>query len=377
MSAGSGRRTHATAALRVCLVAPARKAGGHAVQAADLATWLRATGCVEPVLVATDAPLPWLLGLLDRVPGVRTVVRHALLARTLVRVARGCDVIHVFAPAYTAFLLSAGLAVLAGRRVRRPVIVNYHSGEAPDHVARSPRTVRWVLRRATLLVVPSDFLARVFARHGYAARVIRNGVDASRFRWRARSAPYHRLLCTRHFERHYDVGTALRAFARIHAERPDARLTLVGGGSEEAKLRRLRDELALGDAVTFAGRAPAGEIHRYYDEHDIYLNSSIVDNQPLSILEAMAAGMVVVTTAAGGITDLVHDGRTGRLAAPGSPDALAQAAMAVMGDETGFGALARAAREVTAQHEPAAVAAAWVTAYRDVAAGNGGGARRA
>ncbi len=354
--------------LRVCLVAPSgRKPGGQSVQAANLVGWLRASGRVETVCVATDLALPGILRPLDRLPGVRTAVRHALLAWVLVRTARRCDVIHVFAAGYWSFLLSAGIAVAAGRIVGRPVIVNYHSGEAPDHLARWPRSVRWVLQRAALLVVPSDFLARVFAQYGYTARVIRNGVDAARFLWRARGAPYRRLLCTRHFEQNYDVGTALRAFARIRRQRPDARLTLVGGGSEEARLRQLRDELGLGDAVMFAGRAAPGEIHRYYDEHDVYLNSSIVDNQPLSILEAMAAGLVVVTTAAGGITDLIEDGRTGRLAPPGSAEALADAAVAVMEDEAGFGALARAAREQTALHDPRRVAGAWAAAYREVA----------
>lgn len=358
----------ATAVIRVCLVAPSgRKPGGHAVQAANLITWFQAAGTVDTVLVATDAPLPGILRRLDGVPGVRTVVRHALLARTLVRIAPTCDLIHVFAAAYWSFLLSAGIAVAAGRMVRRPVIVNYHSGEAPDHLARWRSSVRWVLRRAALLVVPSEFLARIFQRHGYVARVIRNGVDPSRFRWRARNSPYRRLLCTRDFERHYDVGTALRAFARIHQQRPDARLTLVGGGSEAPKLRRLCDELGLGHAVTFAGRAPPREIHRYYDEHDVYLNSSIVDNQPLSILEAMAAGLVVVTTAAGGISDLVADGRTGRLVPPGSADDLAQAAVAVMDDEARFSALTRAARDVTASHEPRRIVDAWVALYQEVA----------
>jgi len=352
--------------LRVCLVAPGRGPGGQAVQAAELASWLRATGAVEPVLVATDRALPGVLRPIDRIPFVRTVVRHLLLGPTLVRVARTCDLIHVFAPAYWAFLLSAGLAVVAGRRARRPVIVNYHSGEAPDHLRRSPRTIRWVLRRAAMLVVPSEFLATAFARHGHRARVIRNGVDPARFRWRSRPGPYRRFLCTRHFERHYDVGTALRAFSRIHRERPDARLTLVGAGTEEAELRRLRDALALGDAVTFAGPAQPREIQRYYDDHDVYLNSSVVDNQPLSILEAMSAGLVVVTTAAGGITDLVADGRTGRLAEPRSADGLARAAVAVMDDPARFAALAGAARDVTTLHHPAAVAAAWVAAYRDV-----------
>ena len=351
--------------MRVCLVAPGRGPGGQAVQAAELAAWLRATGCVEPVPVATDRALPRWLGALERVPFLRTALRHVLLGRTLVRVARSCDVIHVFAPAYWSFLLSAGIAVIAGRRARRPVIVNYHSGEAPDHLRRAPRAIRWVLRRAALLVVPSEFLARTFARHGYHARVIRNGVDPARFPWRARTGPYRRFLCTRHCERHYDVGTALRAFSRIQRARPDARLTLVGAGTEERALRRLRDALALGDAVTFAGRAQPGEIQRYYDAHDVFLNSSVVDNQPLSILEAMAAGLVVVTTAAGGITDLVDDGRTGRLAAPGAADELASAAVAVMDDPQRFAALTTAARTVTARHHPASVAAEWLRAYRD------------
>jgi glycosyltransferase involved in cell wall biosynthesis len=363
--------------IHVCLVAPsARQFGGQAVQAADLSTWLRRTGEVDVHLVATDARLPGPLRPLESVRGMRTVVRHALLFPAMVRVARRCDVVHVFAAAYWSFLLSAGLGTVAGILARRPVIVNYHSGEADDHLARWRRSIRWVLRRAACVVVPSDFLAEVFGTHGYAVQVIPNGISLDRFTWRERSAPYRRILSTRSFERHYDVQTALRAFARIRAVHPDARLSLVGGGSEETALRQLAGDLRVADAVTFVGRVTHASIHEWYENHDLYLNSSQVDNQPLSILEAMAAGMVVVTTAAGGIPNLVTDRLSGRLVAPGSAEALARAALDVMDDESSFPTLARAAADAAARHDPHRVAAQWVTTYRAVAVRNGHRGRR-
>jgi glycosyltransferase involved in cell wall biosynthesis len=363
--------------IRVCLVAPsARQFGGQAVQAADLGTWLQSTGEVDVQLVPTDARLPGPLRVLESVRGVRTVVRHALLVPAMVRVARGCDVVHVFAAAYWSFLLSAGLGAVAGVLARRPVIVNYHSGEADDHLARWRRSIRWVLRRAACVIVPSDFLAEVFGAHGYDVQVIPNGISLDRFKWRARSAPYRRILSTRSFERHYNVQTALRAFARILAVHPDARLSLVGGGSEEAELRQLAGDLRVADAVTFVGRVTHAKIHEWYESHDLYLNSSQVDNQPLSILEAMAAGMVVITTAAGGIPNLVKDRLSGRLVAPGSAEALARAALDVMDDEVSFSAMARAAAEAAARHDPQRVATAWITTYRAVAAHGGRGRRR-
>ena len=103
----------------------------------------------------------------------------------------------------------------------------------------------------------------------------------------------------------------LRAFAKVRTAVPDATLVVAGYGSEELALRRLAAELGIADAVRFAGRVEPSNVPAFFDAADIFLNASVLDNQPVSILEAFAAGTPVITTGAGDIPTMVSHGETG------------------------------------------------------------------
>src|SRR5439155_14407261 len=98
---------------------------------------------------------------------------------------------------------------------------------------------------------------------------------------------------------------------------------------------------------------------------DVYLNPALVDNQPLSVLEAMAAGLFVVSTEVGDVRHLIGDGRAGASVPAGSPAAMAAAASRVMHDPRRFDAATRAARAALAEHSPVQVSRRWVSCYRD------------
>jgi hypothetical protein len=262
--------------------------------------------------------------------------------------------------------MTAGVAVALGRLLRRPVIVNYHAGEAAEHLRRHPGIVRWVLRHAQRLVVPSAYLVEVFEGRGYATAKIPNAIDLDGFPPRPRRAPFLRFLCTRSLEPGYDIATAIRAFGLILSAEPRAVLTIVGGGSEAEALRRLVRELNLEDRVRLVGSVPHREIARFYRAADVYLNPAVIDNQPLSVLEAMAAGLFVVSTEVGDLRDLIGEGRGGVLVAPGSPAAMAAAAGRVIHDGPRFAAATEAARAALLEHAPTRVARRWVACYRDV-----------
>jgi glycosyltransferase involved in cell wall biosynthesis len=121
------------------------------------------------------------------------------------------------------------------------------------------------------------------------------------------------MLSTRNFEPLYNVACVVRAFALVQAQYPDAALTLVGSGSQRDALERLAAELKLRH-VTFAGRVPPSEIHRYYAAADIYIQTPTIDNMPLSVLEAFASGLPVVSTRVGGVPAMLTDGVHGLLA---------------------------------------------------------------
>ncbi len=117
----------------------------------------------------------------------------------------------------------------------------------------------------------------------------------------------------------------LDAFAQTRRVFPEAVLWIVGTGPEESRLRRLA-----GAGVTFLGyRADVPHLLR---QADLFVLSSHWEGMPLSILEAMAAGLPVVATAVGGVPEIVHDGITGRLVPPDNPQALAEGLIACLRD---------------------------------------------
>jgi glycosyltransferase involved in cell wall biosynthesis len=242
--------------------------------------------------------------------------------------------------------------------------MNYRSGEAPDHLARSA-IARTTLRSVDRNAVPSAFLHDVFAGFGIQSDIIPNIVDLDRFAFRVRNPITPRILSTRNFEDLYNVACTVRAFHLIQQRYPDASLTLVGGGSQEEMIRSLAASLGLRN-VTFAGRVPPEEIWRYYADADIYLQTPNIDNMPSSVLEAFASGCVVVSTNAGGVPRILSDGVHGLLVRCDDPADAAAAVVRVLEEPDLAGRLATAARESCEQYRWERVRARWLSLYRSV-----------
>jgi glycosyltransferase involved in cell wall biosynthesis len=295
----------------------------------------------------------------------RTLPTFFLYCKQLLSAIRRCDIVHVFSASYFSFLLSPTPAIYFGHHLRKPVILNYHSGEAEDHLIRWPSAVR-TLRLADRLVVPSNYLEHVFKRFGLQARVVHNAVDLSTFKFRNRANPKPKFLVNRSFEAHYNVACVLRAFALIQQRLPDAVLTVAGDGPQREYLQRLASDLGLRN-IRFIGRVQPEHMPNTYDEHDVWLNGSEVDNMPMSILEAYACGLAVVTTNAGGIPYIVEDQRTGRLVERGDFTALAEKALEVVGHPELFEELTRHGRNECEKYTWDAVKQSWITVYSGLA----------
>jgi hypothetical protein len=178
--------------------------GGQAIQASRMLKLFRADGRVDVRFVAHDPPLgPF--AFLHRVKYVRTLARQAAYVLLLLREIPKADVVHSFSASYWSFLLSQTPPLLLGQLFRKPVIVNYRSGEALDHLTHWRSAVP-LLKRATAIAVSSGYLASVFAKFGFESVAIPNVIDLSRFTWRLRSPVRPVFLSNRNFEAHYDVA---------------------------------------------------------------------------------------------------------------------------------------------------------------------------
>jgi glycosyltransferase involved in cell wall biosynthesis len=120
--------------------------------------------------------------------------------------------------------------------------------------------------------------------------------------------------------------------------------------------------------VEFIGAVQPEEMGRWYDEADVYLNASDIDNMPNSIIEAFACGLPVVTSRAGGIPYVVEHERNGLMVDCGDHEALAGAALRLLDDpELAQRVIAEGRRDVDAQYTWNAVSDRWITLYRRLA----------
>jgi glycosyltransferase involved in cell wall biosynthesis len=334
--------------------------GGQGVQASRLVDALARDGYAVTFL-PINPRFPSGIHQIRDIRYLRTSVNQMLYVPSLMRLA-SVDIVHVFSASYWSFLLAPVPAMAVARSLRKRVVLHYHSGEADDHLSNWGPLVHPWLRLAHEIVVPSEYLRMVFARHGYRVRVIPNVVDLSRFGYRHRLPLLPRLLSARNFEPGYRIDTVLDAFARFKADVPEATLTIAGCGSLESHLRRLAGTVA-GDSVRFVGKIDPEHMPALYAEADVFVNASVIDNQPVSIIEALSAGLPVVSTPTGDIRFMLGDGDAGVLVPPDDPTAMAHALLALWRDPDRAMRLARRARRDAARYTWSAVREQWAEAY--------------
>jgi glycosyltransferase involved in cell wall biosynthesis len=317
---------------------------------------------VAAEFVATDPVFPKPLAWAERVPGLRTVIRVPFYWSNLWRAIGRADIAHIFSASYFSFVLAPTPAWIIARLRGKKTILNYRSGEAADHLQRSA-IARSLLRKMDQLVVPSGYLHDVFHRFGIDSEVVPNIVDVTQLRYRERNPLRPILLCNRGCEPYYAVDDVVRAFGHVQSVVPEARLLLVGGGSREQQIRQLVGELRLRN-VEFVGKVPRWRIAMYYDQADIFINASYLDNMPVSILEAFAAGTPVVSTAPDGIRYVVEHGRTGLLCEPHDWRALAENVLTLLRNPELASMLARNAHRQSALYAWDRVRQQWLDLYK-------------
>ena len=336
--------------------------GGQAVQAVRLIDHLKKEPSVAVDFLPVNPRLPGPLRKLQSIKYVRTITTSVLYWLKLLTTIPRFDVIHIFSASYFSFLLAPAPAIIVARMFGKRIVLNYHSGEAADHLQRWPRTSIPMLKRCDEIVVPSRYLVRVFAKFGLPAKAIFNVIDFDRLAFRERGALRPTFLSNRNFEAHYGVDVVLRAFALIQQRFPDASLKVAGDGPCRDTLHRLATDLKLRH-VEFLGMVDRARMAELYNEADCFLNGSRIDNQPLSILESFASGLPVVTTNAGGIPDMVTSGVTGLIVEMDDHEALARSAIDLLEQPGLAQRLTTEARKECERYTWEAVRDEWLKSY--------------
>lgn len=346
--------------LRIGLVGPLPPpSGGMATQTRQLARLLAQEGVVVEVV---QVNVPYRPAWVEPLRGIRALFRLVPYLVCLWQAAGRAQLFHVMANSGWAWHLYAAPAVWIAKLRHVPVVVNYRGGNAEEFFQRSIGIVATTMRRANRVIVPSGYLQQVFSRFGLAAEIVPNVVDLARFAPRQEgprtardetSRPH--LIVTRNLEPIYGIEHALHAFVIVRGRWPGARITIAGNGPELARLEALSRSLGLDKEVCFSGHLDNDGIGELYRSADMFVNPSLVDNMPISILEALASGVPVISTDAGGIPWMVENGRTALLVPRADAQALALALLSLLGDPERAARLASAGRESVQQYSWQAV----------------------
>lgn len=179
---------------------------------------------------------------------------------------------------------------------------------------------------------------------GRAARMqcIWNGIDLERFQFHGAQDSCSAISVGR-LSPEKDYATLIRATSRVVESFPEFQLTLVGDGQERAALETLRNELGLERHITFLGER--SDVHELLGHAGFFVSSSTTEGISLTLLEAMAVGLPIVTTAVGGSPEIVQPGETGKLVSPGDPESLASAMIEMLEERPLWPEMSRSARQ--------------------------------
>ncbi len=219
------------------------------------------------------------------------------------------------------------------RRARKPYILTLHGGNLPLFALRAPKRVRRLLASATVVTAPSRYLQEQMRLYRDNLHLLPNPLDLSAYRFTARDQPKPSIVWLRSFHEIYNPELAPRVVQLLTQDFPGVHLTMVGPDTGDGSLQRTRQLVAqsgLGDHVSIIGKVPKSDVPTMLNKGDIFLNTSNIDNAPVSVLEAMACGLCVVSTNVGGIPYMLEHNSNALLVPPDNAEAMAAAVRRVL-----------------------------------------------
>ena len=249
---------------------------------------------------------------------------------------RNYDVIHLQA------FLPGLLAPLIRYFLKKPTIFTVHGTRMFE---KNPKfSFGFWLEKIILTKIKYDLVISVtqafkkFKNINRNIEVIRNGIDLRKFEnIKINKAPYPKILWVGRFDKVKRVDNLIMAMEDVIQEIPEAKLTLVGYGYEERDLKKLAKKLNLNKHIEFVGKKSGDDLIREYKSSHLFVLPSSSEGQPITILEAQAAGLPIIATKTGGIPEIIKDNVNGLLVPPNDYIALANAIIWRLKNKNDFG----------------------------------------
>ena len=258
--------------------------------------------------------------------------------------ARRYDVLHIHGCSDWG-MLPVVYGVISGKIWRKRIIVTYHGGEAAEYFKKHGAFARRWLKRADKVIVLSGFLKKVFDEYDIPCVVIPNIVPLREDVYKPKKIIAPKMISVRHLTDLYRIDLIIRAFAKVVEKYPEATLDILGQGDKRAELEQLAvNDERLANRVRFIGQVPHEKMYDYLKVNDIMISAPRIDNMPVSLMEAMNAGVLVISSNVGGVPYMVEYQKSGLLF-DGDADALAEQILWAMEHQKESAAMIEAAHE--------------------------------
>lgn len=208
-----------------------------------------------------------------------------------------------------------------------------HGGNLPSRLKSNPRMSRMIFKNAEHNISPSAYLKNAFEEVGYKNVIhIPNTIEITNYPFTKRTFDEPRLLWLRSFSVIYNPQLALKVMDLLKKSHPGVQLCMVGPDSDGTldDLKKMAENLNLD--VKFTGKLSKQDWIKLSKDYNIFINTTNFDNMPVSVIEAMALGLPVVSTNVGGMPFLIESGKNGILVEPENAEEMAQAVLSLLYD---------------------------------------------
>lgn len=254
------------------------------------------------------------------------ILRLADMSGAFIRFGIRADFILIDTYSSNAFYFAWFIALLS-RLFNRKYIPLLHGGNLTNRLDKNPKLSRSIFGHPYINISPSGYLKEAFSNQGFNVKVIPNFIQIDQYPFQQADKARPFFLWVRSFHRQYNPGLAIEVFRIVLTKHPEAKLCMVGP-DKDGSLQECRAQaasLGIPDKVEFTGKLSKTEWIKKAAGYSVFLNTTNFDNTPVSVIEAMALGLPVVSTDVGGLPFLIEHESDGLLVAPRNAQAMVEA----------------------------------------------------
>lgn len=262
------------------------------------------------------------------------IIRFIFMIASIFKYRNKIEIVLIDSYSSKAFWYTIGSAFVS-KLLGIPYTPILRGGDFPNRLDKSRKLCNFVFHNSVINISPSRYLEYHFNHAGYKVIYIPNFIPIEKYHFIARKKLSPKILWVRAFHKIYNPGMAIQVLYNLLKYYPNAELCMVGMDSDGSRsiIESQIKELNIENHVLITGVLPKDQWIELSKNYDIFINTTNFDNMPVTVIEAMALGLPIISTNAGGLPYLLHDEEDALLVDTGNVNEMLKKIIRLLGDE--------------------------------------------